>query len=39
LLYTAQRSDAGVQIALLDPTALAEGRQDYLQVNVPQPVQ
>jgi N-acetylneuraminic acid mutarotase len=38
LLYTAQRSDASVQIALLDPTALAEGRQDYVRVNVPQPV-
>ncbi|HWO13673.1 MAG TPA: kelch repeat-containing protein, partial [Polyangiaceae bacterium] len=39
LLYSAQRTDGRVQVALLDPTALAAGRQDYLRVNVPKPVQ
>lgn len=39
LLYSAQRNDATVQVALLDPAALAEGRQDYTRVNVPKPVE
>jgi hypothetical protein len=38
LLYSAQRSDATVQIALLDPEALAAGRQNYARVNVQKPV-
>jgi N-acetylneuraminic acid mutarotase len=39
LLYSAQQSDASVQVALLDPVALAEGRQDYTRVNVKKPVE
>jgi N-acetylneuraminic acid mutarotase len=39
LLYSAQRSDATVQVALLDPAALAAGRTDYVRINVPKPIQ
>jgi N-acetylneuraminic acid mutarotase len=39
LLYSAQRSDATVQVALLDPAALAAGQHDYTRVNVPKPIQ
>jgi N-acetylneuraminic acid mutarotase len=39
LLYSAQRTDASVQVALLDPAALAAGRTDYARVNVAKPVQ
>ena len=39
LLYSAQRSDSTVQIALLDPQALASGRQNYARVNVQKPIQ
>ncbi len=39
LLYTAQRADDSVQVALLDPLALAQGRQDYVRVNVAKPAQ
>jgi hypothetical protein len=38
LLYSAQRNDATVQVALLDPAALAAGRQDYTRVNIQKPV-
>jgi N-acetylneuraminic acid mutarotase len=37
LLYSAQKSDASVQLALLNPAALAAGRQDFVRVNVPKP--
>lgn len=37
LLYSAQRSDGLVQIAFLDPAALAAGRQDYVRARVPPP--
>lgn len=37
LLFSAQRADASVQVALLDPTALAAGRTNYVRVNVPKP--
>ena len=39
LLYSAHRTDPTVQVALLDPAALAAGRRDYLRMNVPKPVQ
>jgi N-acetylneuraminic acid mutarotase len=39
LLYSAQRNDASVQVALLDPAALAAGRTNYTRVNVTKPVQ
>jgi N-acetylneuraminic acid mutarotase len=39
LLYSAQRTDGQVQVALLDPAALAEGRTDYVRVDVPRPLQ
>jgi N-acetylneuraminic acid mutarotase len=39
LLFSAHRNDATVQVALLDPAALAEGRQDYTRVNVKKPVE
>jgi N-acetylneuraminic acid mutarotase len=39
LLYSAQRSDATVQVALLDPAALAAGRTDYTRVNITKPLQ
>jgi Kelch motif protein len=39
LLYSAQRAGDSVQVALLDPAALAEGRQDYVRVDVVKPVQ
>jgi hypothetical protein len=39
LLYSAQRSDATVQVAILDPAALAAGRTDYTRVNIAKPLQ
>jgi N-acetylneuraminic acid mutarotase len=39
LLYSAQKNDASVQVAILDPAALAAGRQDFVRVNVPKPVE
>lgn len=39
LFYSAQRIDGRVQVALLDPVALAEGRTDYVRVDVPKPLQ
>lgn len=35
LLYSAQRSDATVQVALLDPAALASGSRQFVSVPVP----
>jgi N-acetylneuraminic acid mutarotase len=37
LLYSAQRTDGHVQVALLDPEALASGRQDYTRMTVGNP--
>jgi Kelch motif protein len=37
LLYSAQRSDSSVQVALLDPAALAAGRKDYTRLDVAPP--
>jgi N-acetylneuraminic acid mutarotase len=39
LLYSAQRSDGNVQVALLDPAALAAGRQDFTRIAVSPPAQ
>jgi N-acetylneuraminic acid mutarotase len=39
LLFSAQRTDGRVQVALLDPAALEAGRKDYARVDVPKPVQ
>lgn len=39
LLYSAQKAEASVQVAILDPAALAAGRQDFVRVNVPKPVE
>ncbi|HTV18008.1 MAG TPA: hypothetical protein VMG12_05040 [Polyangiaceae bacterium] len=39
LLYSAQKNDASVQVALLDPGALEAGRQDFVRVNVAKPVE
>lgn len=39
LLFSAQQSEARVQIALLDPKALEAGRHDFQAVDVPRPLQ
>ena len=39
LLFSAQKADAGVQVAVLDPAALAAGRQNYVRVNVAKPTE
>jgi hypothetical protein len=38
LLYTAQQSAGHVNVALLDPAALAAGRQDFVRMNAAKPV-
>lgn len=37
LVYSAQRSNGSVQVALLDPVQLAAGRRDFANIEVPAP--